>query len=59
MLKKTFLWLLLFYVAVAIYYYYEKVHRTMRTAIESCLFIKHFYNASIFGNRHFSNKIKF
>ena len=39
MLKKIYLWLLLFYVAVATYYYYEKVRRTMRTAI--VLYLNH------------------
>ena len=32
-LKKISLWLLSFYVAVATYCYYEKVRRTVRTAI--------------------------
>ena len=32
-LKKNSLWLLPFYMVVATYFYYEKVHRTMRTAI--------------------------
>ena len=32
-LKKKYLWLLLFYMAVATYDYYEKVHRTMCIAI--------------------------
>ena len=32
-LKKNSLWLLPFYMAVATYCYYEKVHRTMRNAI--------------------------
>ena len=36
-LKKNYLWLLPFYMAVAIYCYYEKVLRTMRTAIVSYL----------------------
>ena len=34
-LKKNSLWLLPFYMAVAIYCYYEKVRRTMHTAIVS------------------------
>ena len=34
-LKKNSLWLLLFYMAVATYCYYEKVHTTMHTAIVS------------------------
>ena len=34
-----------FYVAVAFYYYYEKVRRTMRTAIVSYL-LKYFYSFS-------------
>ena len=36
-LKKKILWLLLFYTAVAAYFYYEKMRRTMRTAIVSYL----------------------
>ena len=36
-LKKNSLWLLPFYMAVATYCYYEKVRRTMRTAIVSYL----------------------
>ena len=36
-LKKNSLWLLTFYMAVATYFYYEKVRRTMRTAIVSNL----------------------
>ena len=36
-LKKNSLWLLTFYMAVATYFYYEKVRRTMRTAMVSCL----------------------
>ena len=35
-LKKTFLWLLPFYMVVATYSYYEKVCGTMHTAIVSC-----------------------
>ena len=34
-LKKSSLWLLSSYMAVATYYYYEKVRRTTRTAIVS------------------------
>ena len=34
-LKKNCLWLLPFYMIVATDFYYEKVHRTMRTAIVS------------------------
>ena len=37
LLKKDSLWLLPFYMVVATYFYYEKVLRTMRTAIESNL----------------------
>ena len=36
-LKKDSLWLLPFYMVVATYFYYEKVRRTMRTAIVSNL----------------------
>ena len=36
-LKKNSLWLLPFYMVVATYFYYEKVRRTMRTAIASNL----------------------
>ena len=36
-LKKNSLWLLPFYMVVATYFYYEKVRRTMRTAIVSNL----------------------
>ena len=36
-LKKNSSWLLPFYMAVATYFYYEKVRRTMRTAIVSYL----------------------
>ena len=36
-LKKNYLWLLPFYVAMATYCYYEIVRRTMRTAILSYL----------------------
>ena len=36
-LKKNSLWLLQFFMVVATYCYYEKVHRTMHTAIVSCL----------------------
>ena len=39
-LKKSSLWLLLSYMAVATYCYYEKVHRSMRTAIVSYLLNK-------------------
>ena len=35
---KKVLWLLTFYMVVATYFYYEKVRRTMRTAIVSNLF---------------------
>ena len=35
--KKNYLWLLPFYMAVATYCFYEKVRRTMRTAILSYL----------------------
>ena len=34
-LKKNYLWLLPFYMVVATYFYYEKVHRTIRTAVVS------------------------
>ena len=34
-MKKNSLWLLPFYKAVATYFYYEKVRRTMRNAIAS------------------------
>ena len=37
-LKKKILWLLPFYMVVATYFNYEKVRRTMRTAIVSNLF---------------------
>ena len=37
-LKKNSLWLLPFYMVVVTYFYYEKVRRTMRTAIVSYLF---------------------
>ena len=37
-LKKKILWLLPFYMVVATYFNYEKVRRTMRTAIASNLF---------------------
>ena len=36
-LKKNYMWLLPFYMVVATYFYYEKVRRTMRTAIVSNL----------------------
>ena len=36
-LKKNSLWLLPFYIAVATYWYYEKLRRTMRNAIVSYL----------------------
>ena len=36
-LKKRSLWLLPFYMVFATYFYYEKVRRTMRTAIVSNL----------------------
>ena len=42
-MKKNSLWLLRFYMAVAAYYYHEKVRRTMRTAIVSYLFKYRFY----------------
>ena len=32
-MKKNSLWLLPFYMAVATYFYYEKVRRAMRTAV--------------------------
>ena len=35
-MNKNSLWLLPFYMAMANYFYYEKVRRTMRTAIVSC-----------------------
>ena len=44
-LKKNSLWLLLFYMAVASRRYYEKMQRTMRTAIVSYL-LKYFYSFS-------------
>ena len=44
-LKKNSLWLLLFYMAVASYCFYEKVRRTMHTAIVSYL-LKYFYSFS-------------
>ena len=39
-MKKNNLWLLPFYMVVATYFYYEKVRRTMHTAILSYLFKK-------------------
>ena len=36
-IKENVLWLLPFYMVVATYFYYEKVRRTMRTAIVSNL----------------------
>ena len=36
-LQKNVLWLVPFYMVVATYFYYEKVSRTMRTAIVSNL----------------------
>ena len=45
LLKKKPLWLLSFYMDVASYYYYEKVRRTMRTAIVSYL-LRYFYSFS-------------
>ena len=39
--KKTSLWLVPFYMAVATYFYYEKMLRTMRTTIVSCLLKSH------------------
>ena len=51
-LKKNSLWLLPFYIAVATYCYYEKVCRTMRTAIVSYLLkrkiLKAFFMKSIY-----------
>ena len=44
MLKKTSLWLLPFYTAVATYCCYKKVRRTMRTAIVSYLLNKGIFN---------------
>ena len=41
-LKKSFLGLLPFYMAVDTYFYYEKVRKTMRTAIISNLIKIHF-----------------
>ena len=40
-LKKSSLWLLSSYMAVATYCYYEKVHRSIRTAIVSYLLNKY------------------
>ena len=40
-LQKNYLWLLPLYMAVATYFYYEKVRRTIRTAIVSNLFKEH------------------
>ena len=37
LLKKNSSKLLQFYMAVATYFFYEKVHKTMHTAIVSCL----------------------
>ena len=37
-MKKKYLWLLPFYMTVATYFYYEKMRKTMRTAIVSYLF---------------------
>ena len=45
LLKKNSLWLLSFHMDVASYCYYEKVRRTMNTAIVSYL-LKHFYSFS-------------
>ena len=45
-LKKNYLWLLPFYMAVATYLYYEKVGITMRTAIASYLLKKHLQDFS-------------
>ena len=52
-LKKSFLWLLPFYMAVATYCFYKKIRRTMRTAIVSYL-LKNKYNinALTFWNRY-------
>ena len=48
-LKKKILWLLPFYMAVATYFYYEKVRRTMRTAIISYLLKQKTLNKSQFS----------
>ena len=48
-LKKKFLWLLPFYMVVATYFYYEKVRRTMRTAIMSYLLKQKTLNKSQFS----------
>ena len=42
LLKKSSLWLLSFHMDLASYRYYEKAHRTMKTATASYL-LKHFY----------------
>ena len=57
-LKKKFLWLLLFYMVVVTYFCYEKVRRTMHTAIVSNLLkLKHLFEVEYKdkkdGNRQF------
>ena len=51
-MKKNSLWLLPFSLAVATYFYYEKMRRTMRTTIVSYFFKSTFANlAAIFQKR--------
>ena len=57
-LKKNSLWLLPFFMAVATYFYYEKVGRTMRTGIVWYL-LKVAYRVQIWNNAFFQNSEKF
>ena len=62
-LKKSYLWLLPSYIAVATYWCYEKVRRTMRTAIVSYL-LKHWalvFNVQLhqYHCKQFTHEVKF
>ena len=56
--KRNSLWLLPFYMAVASYCYYQKVRRTMRTAIVSYL-LKYFvsFSATELNNIESENEV--
>ena len=55
LLKKSSSWLLLFYMAVATYFHYEKVHRTMRTAIVSYLLNRNLFTSNLTSNSRLSD----
>ena len=59
-LKKNYLWLLPFYMVVATSFCYEKVRRTMRTAIVSNLLNRSgFYSTFVAADLEYSNLLRF